>query len=223
MQTGMFGPLGSTRYLEYAKDIHDSGNYLLGFINDILEMSKIEAGQLKLNKEHFNICEIVKEAVHYVSAVEPSKKLKYRVEIDCDETDIYADKKAVKQVLLNLLSNAQKFSSADGLVRARAHRVGKNLFVSIADFGCGIEAEYISKLGEPFIQAASTATRRHPGSGLGLAISKSLIEHHGGSLRLFSTFGKGTVVQFRLPTGSEQHPNADHQSALINQQFAEAA
>jgi two-component system, cell cycle sensor histidine kinase PleC len=201
MQTGMFGPLGSNRYLEYAKDIHDSGNYLLGFINDILEMSKIEAGQLRLNKERFNICDVLNEAVHYVSAVELSKKLIYRVETDCDETDIFADKKAVKQVLLNLLSNAQKFSNPNGLIRARAHLVGENLFLSIADLGCGIEAEHISKLGEPFIQAASTATRQHPGSGLGLAISKSLIEHHGGSLRLFSTFGKGTIVQVRLPVG----------------------
>jgi two-component system, cell cycle sensor histidine kinase PleC len=203
MQSGMFGALGSERYVEYAKDIHQSGNYLLGFINDILEMSKIEAGQLRLSPEPFNFCDTLRETMSYVAAVAHAKQLRFSLDLDCDHMMITADKRSIKQILLNILSNAQKFSAEEGAIKVRARRVGDDLFITIADRGCGIKPEHMKRLGEPFMQAANSATSHHPGSGLGLAISKSLVELHQGRLRVASTFTKGTIVHVRLPSGQQ--------------------
>jgi two-component system, cell cycle sensor histidine kinase PleC len=203
MRSGMFGPLGSERYIEYAKDIHESGGYLLGFINDILDMSRIEAGQLRLSRERFNLCDTLKETVNYVAAATPAKKLAFELDSRCEQMTVVADKRSIKQVLLNLLSNAKKFSNEDGRVRVRARRVNNRIFLSIADTGCGIPKNHIDKLGEPFTQVASPATRHHAGSGLGLAISRSLIELHGGRLKIASREGEGTIVLLMLPDGND--------------------
>lgn len=198
MQGGLFGPLGSERYKEYANDIHESGSYLLGFINDILEMSKIEAGQFKLSIEQFNIAEALKETMHYVEVMAEQKAIK--IEIDADsEAVISADKRSTKQILINLLSNAQKFTSQNGLIKIRLRKVNKALRLTVGDNGCGIPRASLAKLGEPFTQVANASTRHHPGSGLGLAISRSLAELHGGRLKITSELGKGTIVHVILP------------------------
>jgi two-component system, cell cycle sensor histidine kinase PleC len=198
MQRGLFGPLGSDRYQEYANDIQESGTYLLGFINDILEMSKIEAGHFKLSIEAINFPETLKETLHYVEVMAAEKSIS--IEIAADRAGVIAvDRRAIKQVLINLLSNAQKFTGENGVIKVRARRVNQALRLTIADSGCGIPKSALAKLGEPFTQVADASTRHHPGSGLGLAISRSLVELHGGRLRITSALGKGTIVHVVLP------------------------
>ncbi len=206
MQRGLFGPLGSDRYKEYANDIHESGAYLLGFINDILEMSKIDAGYYRLSIEQFNIAETVKETLHYIEVMAEEKAIKIDIEAE-SAAFVSADKRATKQILINLLSNAQKFTAQNGWIRVRAKKVNHALRITIADNGCGIPKESLCKLGNPFTQVADASTRHHPGSGLGLAISRSLIELQGGRLKISSQLGKGTVVHFFLPDSlvEQQH------------------
>jgi two-component system, cell cycle sensor histidine kinase PleC len=198
MQRGLFGPLGSDRYQEYANDIHASGSYLLGFINDILEMSKIEAGHFKLSIEPIDLLETLKETLHYIEVMAAEKSISIKIEAEVASI-IAADKRATKQILINLLSNAQKFTGENGTITVRARKVGGALRLTIADNGCGIPKSALAKLGEPFTQVADASTRHHPGSGLGLAISRSLVELHGGRLRIISTLGKGTAVHVILP------------------------
>jgi two-component system, cell cycle sensor histidine kinase PleC len=198
MQRGLFGPLGSDRYQEYANDIQESGTYLLGFINDILEMSKIEAGHFKLSIEPINISDTLKEALHYVEVMAAEKSISIETETERAGVAV-VDKRAVKQILINLLSNAQKFTGENGVIKVRARRINGSLRLTIADSGCGIPKSALAKLGEPFTQVADASTRHHPGSGLGLAISRSLVELHGGRLRITSTLGKGTIVHVVLP------------------------
>jgi two-component system, cell cycle sensor histidine kinase PleC len=123
---------------------------------------------------------------------------------------IAADKRSMKQILINLLSNAQKFTGENGTIKVRARKVNSALRLTIADNGCGIPKEALAKLGEPFTQVADASTRHHPGSGLGLAISRSLVELHGGRLRISSNLGKGTIVHVILP----DNPVAEDSVAL---------
>ena len=198
MQSGMFGPLGSDRYLEYANDIHQSGNYLLGVINDILDMSKIEAGRYSLDIEKIDLCPLIKEAVRVVAVPAAEKDIDMITQID-DAISIHADRRAIKQILLNLLSNAVKFTGQPGRITVRAKMVGGAVALTIEDTGCGISRESLRKLGKPFEQVQNQFSKNHTGSGLGLAISRSLAEMHGGALRIRSREGIGTIVSVRIP------------------------
>jgi two-component system, cell cycle sensor histidine kinase PleC len=198
MQSGMFGPLGSDRYEEYAKDIHQSGNYLLGVINDILDMSKIEAGRYSLEIEKIDLCPLIKEAVRVVAVPAAEKDIEVVTQID-DAISIFADRRAIKQILLNLLSNAVKFTGQPGRITVRAKHVGGAVALTIEDTGCGIPKAALRKLGNPFEQVQNQFSKNHTGSGLGLAISRSLAEMHGGALRIRSREGIGTIVSVRIP------------------------
>jgi two-component system, cell cycle sensor histidine kinase PleC len=198
MQSGMFGPLGSDRYEEYAKDIHQSGNYLLGVINDILDMSKIEAGRYSLEIEKIDLCPLIKEAVRVVAVPAAEKDIEVITQID-DAISIDADRRAIKQILLNLLSNAVKFTGQPGRITVRAKHVGSAVALTIEDTGCGIPKAALRKLGNPFEQVQNQFSKNHTGSGLGLAISRSLAEMHGGALRIRSREGIGTIVSVRIP------------------------
>jgi two-component system, cell cycle sensor histidine kinase PleC len=198
MQSGMFGPLGSDRYEEYAKDIHQSGNYLLGVINDILDMSKIEAGRYSLEIEKIDLCPLIKEAVRVVAVPAAEKDIEVVTQID-DKISIDADRRAIKQILLNLLSNAVKFTGQPGRITVRAKHVGGAVAITIEDTGCGIPKAALRKLGSPFEQVQNQFSKNHTGSGLGLAISRSLAEMHGGALRIRSREGIGTIVSVRIP------------------------
>ena len=198
MQSGMFGPLGSDRYEEYANDIHQSGNYLLGVINDILDMSKIEAGRYSLDIEAIDLCPLIKEAVRVVAVPAAEKDIEVITQID-DAISIHADRRAIKQILLNLLSNAVKFTGQPGRITVRAKRVGSAVAITIEDTGCGIPKLALRKLGMPFEQVQNQFSKSHTGSGLGLAISRSLAEMHGGALKIRSTEGVGTIVSVRIP------------------------
>jgi two-component system cell cycle sensor histidine kinase PleC len=198
MESGLFGPLGVDRYEEYCHDIRVSGEYLLDVINDILDMSKIEAGRLRLDFEEIELERLLADSMRVVSPRAEEKSLTLASEIAGD-IRFNADRRALKQILLNLLSNAVKFTPAGGRVSVRGRRAADAVTITIADTGIGITEESLKKLGRPFEQVEHQLTKSHQGSGLGLAISKSLIELHRGTMRIRSAPHKGTIVRLCLP------------------------
>jgi two-component system, cell cycle sensor histidine kinase PleC len=198
MESGMFGPLGAEKYNEYCNDILSSGQYLLEVINDILDMAKIEAGRIRLDFEELDLDTLLAEALRVVSARAQDKQLELIPKIS-PELFLRADRRALKQIMLNLLSNAVKFTPAGGRVTVRGRAADGCIVLAIADTGIGIAKDALARLGRPFEQVESQLTKSHQGSGLGLAIAKSLVELHGGRMRIRSTLGKGTLVVVRLP------------------------
>lgn len=198
MQQGHLGPVGNQKYEEYAGDIYDSGNYLLEVINDILDMSKIEAGQHKLNVEPLYIGDVINESLGIVSQNQSAEDIRF-IRKGHPDLCLKADRRAIKQVLINLLSNAVKFTPSGGLVIVDLQANQNVASIIITDTGIGIRKNDIEKLGRPFEQVENQFTKSHKGSGLGLAISRSLIENHGGTLKIESKVGKGTRVICSLP------------------------
>jgi two-component system cell cycle sensor histidine kinase PleC len=199
MEQALFGPLGSPRYEEYATDINGSGKYLLGVINDILDMSKIEAGQFSMDQEEIDLCPLMRETVRVISLQAAEKSITVQTRIP-DSLTLFADRRAIKQIIINLLSNAVKFTGQGGRIAVRARNTSSALVLTIEDNGCGIPKEALSKLGRPFEQVQNQFSKSHAGSGLGLAISRSLAELQGGALKIRSTEGTGTIVSVRIPT-----------------------
>lgn len=198
MGRGMFGALGSERYQEYCQDILTSGNYLLDVINDVLDMSKIEAGRMKLDPEKLDLAETVSESTRIASSWADGKRLTLDSRID-GAIPIVADRRAMKQILVNLLSNAVKFTPDGGRIVVRSRLLGDKVMLTIADTGIGIPKTALTRLGRPFEQVESQLTKSYHGSGLGLAIAKSLVHLHGGSMKLRSQIDIGTVVRINLP------------------------
>ncbi|WP_373503864.1 PAS domain-containing sensor histidine kinase [Aestuariivirga sp.] len=198
MQAQMFGPMGSDKYSEYSNDIHRSGQFLLDVINDILDMSKIEAGRMQMECETLQVDSALDEVMRLIGP----RAYEGRVSIERDVPQglqLWADKRAFKQVLINLLSNAVKFTPEGGKVNVSAVATDGGMTVSIRDTGIGIPARDIEKLGRPFEQVENQFTKSKGGSGLGLAISKSFVELHGGSLTIRSMVGQGTEVLVKFP------------------------
>ncbi len=198
MESGMFGTLGSEKYQEYCHDILTSGHYLLEVINDILDMSKIEAGRMKLDMEQLDLSKTLAESLRVVSGRADDKHLQLDADID-GSISVVADRRAVKQIIVNLLSNAVKFTPDGGKVVVRSRLLADSIVLMIADTGIGIAPHSLQKLGRPFEQVESQLTKTYHGSGLGLAIARSLTNLHGGSMKLRSKLGTGTVVCVSLP------------------------
>ena len=202
MAAEMYGPVGDPRYRDYARDILHSGQHLLNLINDILDMSKIEAGKLSLHFEPVELEEIAEEALRLVRNRAESAGLALVLDF-VDLPEVEADHRAVKQVLLNLLSNAIKFTPRGGRIIVRAERredaLGERVRISVQDTGIGISAQDLERLARPFEQVESQHSKTTQGSGLGLALTKSLVEMHGGLLDLKSAPGQGTTASFSLP------------------------
>ena len=173
MEAAMFGPLGADKYTEYSRDIRESGEYLLDVINDILDMSKIEAGGIRLTPEAVELEPILADCMRVVSTRAGEKNLDLSAQIEPDIL-LNADRRALKQIALNLLSNAVKFTPEGGAVTVHGRIRGGVVTIAIADNGIGIPKEALRKLGRPFEQVESQLTKKHQGSGLGLAIAKSL-------------------------------------------------
>lgn len=199
MQKELFGPLGDPRYKEYVNDILFSGQHLLSLINDILDMSKIEAGKMSLNTEELQINDVIEQVVRIVRGRADENRLKLVFE-EKSANVIEADPRAVKQVLLNLMTNAIKFTPEGGVVTVSVEPKSAGLIVRVIDTGIGISKENIERLAQPFEQIDSQHSRQHEGTGLGLALSKSLVELHGGNFNIESALGKGTTVIFTLPS-----------------------
>jgi two-component system, cell cycle sensor histidine kinase PleC len=199
----IFGPLGDRRYKEYAADILASGQHLLALINDILDMSKIEAGKMTLHLETLDVAELIEEAVRLMRNRAETAGLTLAVSTSDDLPTLDADFRGLKQILLNLLSNAIKFTPQGGRVTVRAQGVqgatGAGVRISVTDTGIGIAAEDIGRLARPFEQIETQHSKTQQGTGLGLALTKSLVELHEGVLSIESEPGLGTTVSFVLP------------------------
>ncbi|MDF8353712.1 PAS domain-containing sensor histidine kinase [Ensifer adhaerens] len=198
LQNQMFGPLGSEKYNEYSRDIHESGKHLLNVINDILDMSKIEAGHMRISRETIDLAPLIEETLRFTTIPAEQKNIHVVQQISSGLTMV-ADRRAMKQVLLNLLSNAVKFTNEGGRISLRARKVTGAVTLTIADSGIGIPRDALQKIGQPFEQVQSQYAKSKGGSGLGLAISRSLTRLHGGSMRIHSTENVGTIISVRIP------------------------
>jgi signal transduction histidine kinase len=197
----LFGPLHNEKYLDYMKDIHQSSLHLLSIINDVLDMSKIEAGKLELSKEPLNIRHLVGEVVRMMRERADSRGIELVTKLAEGEAEIWADERAIKQIFLNLLSNAIKFSRDGGEVCIRVVSEKPGLVVvEFEDHGIGMNEEELERALQPFGQAKPSTTRNYGGTGLGLPITKGLIEAHGGKLAIESRAGQGTIARISLPT-----------------------
>ncbi len=204
MQREMFGPLGKLQYKEYAKDIHDSGVHLLKIINDILDLSKIEAGKFELHKEKLQMADVVRSCLRLVSDRANAGRLTLKTEVPGDLPPLFADSRAIKQILINLVSNSVKFTPPGGEIRISAHRDAGGAFVlKVADTGIGIAEKDIPKAMAAFGQVDGALSRKYAGTGLGLPLVRLLAELHSGTLALESRVNAGTTVTVRLPQPRE--------------------
>jgi len=195
----MLGPLGRAEYVEHAAVILDSGRHLLDIINDVLDLSKSEAGELQLDPTPVNIEEVLETCYRMMMEQCRAAGLRFDLDKEPNLPTVMADATRVRQILLNLLSNAVKFTESGGRVSLSATVASDNLVLSVTDTGIGMRREDIPRALEPFGQIDSSLTRNYQGTGLGLPLTKRLAELHGGSLVVESSPGFGTTVTVRLP------------------------
>jgi two-component system cell cycle sensor histidine kinase PleC len=196
----MFGPHNVEAYKTYAQDIHHSGNYLLNLVNDILDLSRIEAGRRDLNEEPLCLVDSIDQAVHLVEPRSRQKRQTVASHVKQGLPKIMADERALQQVWLNLLSNAIKFTPEDGLIEVKCARSSNgSLSVTVADNGPGIAASELEAVMSNFNRGSYARKKAIDGAGLGLPITKGLMELHGGELTISSTPGKGTEVTVVFP------------------------
>ena len=195
-----FGPVGSTKYRDYATDIHDSGLHLLELINEVLDYSKIEAGAAELQEEIVDVSDIIESVIRMIGDRATKQGVELIVVAEDKLPRLRADAKKIRQILLNLLTNAIKFTQRGGRITVTVWaRSGSGYVLQVADTGIGISLEDIPKALGVFGQVDSSFSRKHEGTGLGLPLTKSLAELHGGSLDLQSQPGVGTTVTIRFP------------------------
>jgi signal transduction histidine kinase len=196
----MFGAVGHEHYVAYAADINESGARLLATINGVLDMARIEGGRYQLEESDVDLGDIADAAVDAVAAAARQKTLSIERRLGPDLPPLRADARAIRQVLVSLLSNAVKFTEAggqvsiDGTIDAAGH-----CLVSVADTGIGIAEQHLASVVQPFHQADSSLARKYEGSGLGLSLAAGLMSLHGGSLAIASRPGAGTTVTLRFP------------------------
>jgi signal transduction histidine kinase len=213
---GVLGPISADKLVEYIADIHGSGLHLLSMVNDILDLSKIEAGKLELAFEWVAIGEIIKGAASFVSELANTRHLKLNISLSPEDLIILGDERALKQIALNLLSNAIKFSHEGSVINILASQdQSGTLTLDIEDFGMGMTEDEITSALQPFGQAKPDTARTHGGTGLGLPIVKGLVDAHGGALEVKSNPGRGTLVRIRLPA----HDGALKRTQLPAQSF----
>jgi cell cycle sensor histidine kinase DivJ len=197
MRTGMFGAL-TPKYAEYAGLIHESGGHLLDLISDVLDMSKIEAERFELSREEFDAREAISAALRLMRLQADGAGVALRGVLPSEPLLAYADRRAMRQITLNLVSNALKFTGRGGSVTVSLRAQGEMLELSVADTGLGIASEDLARLGRPFEQAGE-AQQRTQGTGLGLSLVRAFAELHGGVMSIESTLGEGTAVTVRMP------------------------
>jgi signal transduction histidine kinase len=195
--TQVFGRAATDRYQDYARDIHESGSHLLSIINDILDLSKIEAGRYELHEEAVELGEVLERCASLLR----ERALQRQLQLVCRRSDLRlrADTRALKQIVFNLLSNAIKFTDAGGVIDVSAAVGAEDLEIRVADTGIGMSEDDLARATQPFGQAASSFTRSVGGTGLGLNVTQALIALHGGRLKIRSAPGQGTVATVHLP------------------------
>lgn len=209
LQSERLGPLGSERYCSYAADIHNSGNHLLSLINDILDLSKVESGFDDLNEEKIDVAEVVRALVILINPHAVKGDVKLEMELDDDLPLLFADERKIKQILVNILSNAIKFTRSNGKVVLKIRCLGSGEFeFQTHDNGIGMTPAEVEKALLKFGQIDSELNRKYDGTGLGLPLSKALTELHGGVLEIDSLKNRGTTVTIRLPAFRTMSPDA---------------
>jgi signal transduction histidine kinase len=199
----MFGDLNE-RQDEYLKDIYASGQHLLSLINDILDLSKIEAGRMELAAAPFHLPGALENAVTLIRERAGRHGISLHLDIDPGLGEVLADERKVKQVLLNLLSNAVKFTPDGGRISLRAVRTDDMVEIAVTDTGIGIAPEDQAAIFEEFRQVGSDETRKQEGTGLGLALAQKFVELHGGRIRVMSEVGVGSTFTFTIPSRSDE-------------------
>lgn len=194
------GKINNVKYLEYAGHIHSSGQHLISIINDVLDLSKIEAGELVLEPETFAVEGALTDAINLINFRGRRDQSGIMVAIEPDAQEIYADLRSFRQILINILSNADKYTPEDGTISVTIRRdENRDTLVSVVDEGSGIHQDDLARILEPFGQARKNAEISHDGTGLGLSLSNRLMELHGGELVVESELRKGTTVTLRFP------------------------
>jgi signal transduction histidine kinase len=200
MEKELFGPIGSSRYREYAADIHASGQHLASLINDILDLSKIEAGQMKFKRGRFNVARVVEASLALLKRRAETGEIRLAVRIGKNLPAIRGDERRIRQVLFNLVSNASKFTPDGGKVSISASANAQTgLRIRVNDTGIGMKQEDMETALTPFGQVMTSNASELAGTGLGLPLAKSLVEHHGGSLDMKSKPGEGTRITLEFP------------------------
>jgi two-component system cell cycle sensor histidine kinase PleC len=197
MRSQHFGQLGNERYVSYADDIHGAGSHLLQVINQILDLAKVEAGRMVIEPQRNSLKRLVQESLKLISTQAEARHL--RLEGEIEDIPLWADRRLAKQVLVNILGNAIKFTPPGGSVQVAARIADGMTVISIVDTGSGMTAEEIATAMEPFGRVDSTARRAREGTGLGLPLVKAFLELHGGRLTIESEKGRGTSVQLFFP------------------------
>jgi len=195
----LFGPLGHLKYRQYATDIRSSGSHLLALINDILDLSRIDAGEGKLEESEVDLHEVIAQSLRMVSPQADAAGIALTSGIASGLPRFRADKRRLKQTIVNLLGNAVKFTPAGGRIQVRAFMQDGGAAIVVADTGIGIAAHDIPRALERFGQVDSTLARKYEGAGLGLPLAKHFMEMNGGTLKLKSTVEVGTTVTVTLP------------------------
>lgn len=195
----IFGPLGDKRYKNYADNIRDSGELMLELVNDVLDISTIEAGKREMAMENVILQKVVSDCIRTFATMAEDKAIIVKSDIPADLLQIWADRRAVVQITLNLLSNAIKFTEHGGSVTVRAALENGVPTLSVSDTGIGISPDVLKTVTEPFTRSHSNPHLSQTGTGLGLSIVKSLAEAHGSTLEIKSAPGQGTCVSVRFP------------------------
>lgn len=200
MENEMYGALGSRRYLEYARDISLGGEHVLGIVNDILDLSKIEAGQMKLEETVLDVEDVTRDALAMIQERAEERGIVLKDSLPAGLPRLVADRRLLKQMLLNLLSNAIDFTDDNGWVAVTAERpAGGGLTLAVSDTGVGIAKQDLPRVMDPFHAADGPFDRPVRGTGLGLPLVRSMIELHAGEITISSTEGVGTTVALRFP------------------------
>ncbi len=200
IQSELFGAAGNSKYVEYAKDINQSGIYLLRLTNDLLDVSRIQAGKLTLSEENVDLSGAIDASLRLLRDEALARRVVLSLDIPGDLPFMYADQTRIKQIFINLISNAIKFTPADGTVKIGASVLPDGAIrVVVADTGIGIAPDDLLKVYERYGQVANSLPRANEGAGLGLPLAKALTEQHGGKLEIDSAVGRGTTISVTFP------------------------
>ncbi len=201
MRQGLFGPIGNARYDEYVASIQQSGQHLLSLINDILDMSRIEAGRMELNEDRIDITDLIADCIDLVAMQARNKGVRLVPEAGSSEAALWADERALRQMLLNLMANGVKFTAEGGSVTVSHGQAEDGWYeIVVRDTGIGMAESEVVRVFEPFARGGSQLVRQqYDGTGLGLPITRRLVELHGGRIQLVSQLGQGTTARLRFP------------------------
>jgi len=202
LRSELFGKLPYERHAEYVELIQDSGQHLLNVVNDMLDMARIDAGKYELSLSTFAMNDVVDSTVKMLQPIAEKKSISVLAKIDDKLPQVTADRRACQQILINLVSNAVKFSPENAHVAIGVKPFGRSFKISVKDNGIGIDNDLVNKVGEPFVQGDSGNDRQFEGSGLGLSVVKGLVEVHEGEFKIKSIKGEGTEVTVTLPVTS---------------------